>query len=156
MDDILSAFVSLPILDYAPGELMVGEGSRSGKLLVLIKGEVEVIRRGTNVTHIDEPGAIFGEMSVLLDMPHSAMVTAMSNVKVYEIKNAIDFLRENSAVSLHLAALLARRLYYTTSYLVDVQNEVKDKRENVDFIDRILSALFQFPDLKKQKSRLGR
>lgn len=154
MEDILSWFDGMPQVAFEPGEVMLPEGERLGKILVLIDGEVEIVRRDTNVTHIDEPGAIFGEMSVLLDMPHSATVTAMSPVHAYAVDNALDFMHANPTVSLHLASLLARRLYYTTSYLVDLQQQAAGKREDLDVIDRILATLFQAPDgAKKKKGR---
>lgn len=141
MDDVLALLEGMPVVAFAPGAALLGEGSRESRLYVLIDGEVEVIRRGTQVSHVDEPGSIFGEMSVLLDQPHSATVQALSAVKAYEINDAIAFLEAHPELSLILATLLARRLYYTTSYLVDLQQQAQGKREDLDIVDRILSSL---------------
>ena len=153
MEDVLSWFSKMRIVSFAPGAVLLPEGVRLGKLYVLIEGEIEVVRRDTQVTHVDEPGSIFGEMSVLLDMPHSATVKALSQVKVYEVEDAYDFLEQHPEISLHLATLLARRLYYTTSYLVDLQQQAEGKREDLDMVDKILATLFQKPDSKAPRRR---
>ena len=58
------------------GTLVVHEGGRTGHLYVLIEGRLEVIKGDTVVASIAEPGAVLGEMSVLLDQPHTATVRA--------------------------------------------------------------------------------
>lgn len=146
MADILDYCEGRQAHSFAPGEILIQEGGRDGKLFVLIDGQVEVLRKETQVSYIDEPGSIFGEMSVLLDMPHSATVKALSAVKAYVIDDAIRFLESRSEIAIYVASLLARRLYYTTSYLVDLQQQAAGKREDLDLVDRILAQLVQKPD----------
>jgi CRP-like cAMP-binding protein len=43
-----------------------------GELLVLVSGEVEVLRDGVRVAKAAEPGVVFGEMSALLGGPATA------------------------------------------------------------------------------------
>src|SRR5690606_29236770 len=126
---------------------------QDGKMFVLIDGQVEVMRKDTQVSYIDEPGSMFGEMSVLLDMPSSATVKALSNTRAYVIDDAIKFLQSDAEIALHVASLLARRLYYTTSYLVDLQQQTAGKREDLDLVDRILAQLVQKPDDGKGKKK---
>ena len=63
------------ILDYCSGGTrraapagteVIHEGGNTGHLYVLIEGRLEVVRGDTVVAAITEPGAVFGEMSVLL------------------------------------------------------------------------------------------
>ena len=54
------------VQDFAPGDVVMEQGSASGSLLVLIKGEVEILRDNVRVAKASAPGAVFGEMSVLL------------------------------------------------------------------------------------------
>lgn len=136
---------------FAPGDVLIREGGQDGTLYILIDGQVEVLRKDTQVSYIDEPGSIFGEMSVLLDMPHSATVKALSETRAYVIEDAIKFLMSDPAIAIEVASLLARRLYYTTSYLVDLQQQAAGKREDLDLVDRILAQLVQKPDGKKRK-----
>jgi len=150
MEDVLSLFEGQPVVTFKAGTVLIPEGGDLGKLFVLIEGQLEVIRKDTQVTHVDEPGSIFGEMAVLLDMPHSATVRSISTVKAHVIENAFAFLEQHPEISLHLATLLARRLYYTTSYLVDLQQQAAGKREDLDLVDKILSRLV---DRKPEKTR---
>jgi CRP-like cAMP-binding protein len=149
MADILDFCEGREAKSFKPGEVLIKEGGQEGRLFVLIDGQVEVLRKDTQVSYIDEPGSIFGEMSVLLDMPYTATVKALSSLKAYVIDDAINFLGSRPEIAIYVASLLARRLYYTTSYLVDLQQQAAGKREDLDLVDRILAQLVQKPDEPK-------
>lgn len=153
MADILDYCQGREAKTFKPGDILIREGGQDGKMFVLIDGQVEVMRKDTQVSYIDEPGSMFGEMSVLLDMPSSATVKALSNTRAYVIDDAIKFLQSDAEIALHVASLLARRLYYTTSYLVDLQQQTAGKREDLDLVDRILAQLVQKPDDGKGKKK---
>jgi len=149
--DILDYCTDLDIVRFESGQTLLAEGERLGKLYVLIEGQVEIVRERTQVTHVDEPGSIFGEMAVLLDMPHSASVRALSAVSAYEIPGALAFLDGHPEFSLHIAAMLARRLYYTTSYLVDLQQQAAGKRQDLDLVDQILASLVDPAEARQRR-----
>jgi CRP/FNR family transcriptional regulator, cyclic AMP receptor protein len=153
MADILDHCQGREAKRFKPGDVLIKEGGQDGRLYVLIDGQVEVLRKDTQVSYIDEPGSIFGEMSVLLDMPYSATVKALSDTRAYVIDDAIKFLMSDPAIAIEVASLLARRLYYTTSYLVDLQQQHAGKREDLDLVDRILAQLVQKPDDGKKKRK---
>ena len=153
MADILDYCKGLSVASFEPGAVMLPEGERLGRLYVLIEGQAEIIRDRTQVTHVDEPGSIFGEMAVLLDMPHSATVRALSAVTAYEIPDALTFLDSRPEFSLHIATMLARRLYYTTSYLVDLQQQAAGKRQDLDVVDEILAALVDPTNVRNPRKR---
>ena len=76
------------VLDYCTGAiqrnvpagtLIIHEGATTGHLYVLIEGRLEVSKGDAVVASITEPGAIVGEMSVLLGQPHTATVRAASD-----------------------------------------------------------------------------
>lgn len=48
---------------------------------------------------ISEPGAVFGEMSVLLDQPHTATVKTDTDSVIVEIDDAASFLRDQLNVA---------------------------------------------------------
>ena len=56
-------------------------------------------------------------MSVLLDIPHSATVKALSEVEVFVIDNALAMLEANPGWLLQIARLLAQRVNATTALL---------------------------------------
>lgn len=153
MPDILDYCKGRKAESFKSGTVLIKEGGEERRLYVLIDGQVEVLRKDTQVSYIDEPGSLFGEMSVLLEMPYSANVTALSDVRAYVIDDPIAFLSSQAEIALQLAALLARRLYYTTSYLVDLQQQAAGRREDLDLVDQILAQLVQSPDGAKVKKK---
>lgn len=156
MPDILDYCAGRDAVDFAPNEVLIQEGTQEGKLFVLIEGQIEVLRKDTQVSYIDEPGSIFGEMAVLLDMPSTATVKSLGNVKAYVIEDAIAWLGSQADIALYVATLLARRLYYTTSYLVDLQQQAAGKREDLDLVDKILAQLVEKPADTNGSSRRKR
>lgn len=153
MTNILQYCKGRKIETFKSGAVLINQGGHERRLFVLVEGQVEVLREDTQVSYVDEPGSLFGEMSVLLDMPYSATVKALSAVKAYVIDDAIAFLGSQSEIALELAALLARRLYYTTSYLVDLQQQAAGRREDLDVVDKILAQLVQSPDDARVKKK---
>jgi CRP/FNR family transcriptional regulator, cyclic AMP receptor protein len=153
MPDILDYCKDRKAQNFKSGAVLVREGSSERKLFVLIEGQLEVLRGETQVSYVDEPGSMFGEMSVLLDMPYSATVKALSDVKAHVIDDPLAFLTSKSEIALEVASLLARRLYYTTTYLVDLQQQAAGRREDLDLVDKILAQLVQSPEEPKAKGR---
>src|SRR3954454_23658899 len=100
MRDILEYCVGGVRRNVSAGTLVVHEAGRTGHLYVLIEGRLEVIKGDTVVATITEPGAVLGEMSVLLDQPHTATVRAALDSVVYEIDDAASFLRAQPAVAI--------------------------------------------------------
>src|SRR6201986_89035 len=98
MRDILEYCTGGLRRDVTAGTEVVHEGGRTGHLYVLIEGRLEVVKGDTVVASITEPGAVLGEMSVLLDTPHTATVRAASASAIYEIDDAATFLRKQPAV----------------------------------------------------------
>jgi CRP/FNR family cyclic AMP-dependent transcriptional regulator len=101
----------------APGMVMIAQGGKTGQLCVLRDGTVEVRRDGQHVATIHTPGAVFGEMSVLLDLPQTATVTAVTEVDYFVIDDAIAVLRTHPEWLLQIARLLAQRVNATTARL---------------------------------------
>ncbi len=153
MPDILDYCKARKAESFKSGAVLIKEGGEGHQLFVLVEGQVEVLRKDTQVSYIDEPGSLFGEMSCLLDMPYSATVKALSSVKAYVIDEPLGFLGSQPEIALELASLLARRLYYTTSYLVDLQQQAAGRREDLDLVDTILAQLVQTPDEPKPKKK---
>ena len=66
-----TSLASLPVVTYQPGETVIADGSKTGRLLILKKGTVAIVKEDTEIAKVAEPGAVFGELSILLDQPHS-------------------------------------------------------------------------------------
>jgi CRP/FNR family transcriptional regulator, cyclic AMP receptor protein len=119
----------------APGMVLIEQGGRTGQLYVLKSGQLEVVRDGTHVTTLRAAGAVIGEMSVLLDLPQSATVKAVTEVDYYVIDNAIDVLRDHPDWLLQIARLLAQRVNATTAMLTK-----KDEDEPMVLPQNIMSS----------------
>jgi signal-transduction protein with cAMP-binding, CBS, and nucleotidyltransferase domain len=57
----------LPLATFRPGETVLAAGKATGELLVLRRGAVEVVKDGERIAKVSEPGAVFGELAILLD-----------------------------------------------------------------------------------------
>ena len=145
------------VLDYcsgalqrnvSAGTLILHEGSTTGHLFVLIEGKLEVVKGDTVVASIVEPGAVVGEMSVLLDQPHTATVRAASNSTIYEFSDAGSFLRDQPAVALLIARLLAQRLNVATTYLAAVMHQYAGHGDHLAMVGEILQNMINLPPIK--------
>ena len=111
-------------LDWiGPGRDLIAQGGRTGQLYVLKDGELEVLRDGQHIATIRTPGAVIGEMSVLLDVPQTATVRAMTGVDYFIIDNAVEVLRSHPDWLLQIARLLAQRVRDTTAQLAQGRSE---------------------------------
>ena len=68
---------ALPLVTFKAGETVLAAGSRTGRLLILKTGKVSIVKEGIEIAKVAEPGAVFGEISALLDQPHAADVCAL-------------------------------------------------------------------------------
>ena len=110
----------------APGMMLIEQGGKTGQLYVLKEGQLEVLRDGKHVSTIKTPGAVVGEMSVLLDVPQSAPVRAITEVEYFVIDTAIDILHSHPDWLLQIARLLAQRVNATTALLTRDKSEEQD------------------------------
>jgi CRP/FNR family cyclic AMP-dependent transcriptional regulator len=143
MTSALAACSELPILRFAPGDVLLQEGARDNRLFFLLNGEVKVVRGSSRVAHIGMPGAVFGEMSALLDIPYSASVIAVKETRAHVSDDASAFIESHPAISIHLARTLAQRLYNTTGYLADIKRQFSDQSDHLGMVDVVLEELLQ-------------
>jgi CRP-like cAMP-binding protein len=131
----------LPAIRFDADIALFVEGERSGQLYVLIDGEVEVLRGDTRVMVANQPGAIFGEMSVLLGEPHSATVKTVKSSTMYVIEDAEKFLQDHPNLAFVIARLLAQRLSAATTYLVDLKRQFEGRGDQMRSIGEALDSL---------------
>ena len=86
---------ALPLATYQAGETVLAAGSRTGQLLILSKGAVAIVKDATEIAKVTEPGAVFGELSALLDQPHTADVRALEPSQ-FHVANAAALLMQDS------------------------------------------------------------
>ena len=54
-----NSLTSLPLVTYQPGETAIVDGSTTGRLLFLKKGNVAVVKEDTEIAQVAEPGAVW-------------------------------------------------------------------------------------------------
>jgi CRP/FNR family cyclic AMP-dependent transcriptional regulator len=142
------------VLDYckggtqrpvSAGTLILTEGGKTGHLYVLMEGKLEVMKGGTVVATIAEPGAVFGEMSVLLQRPHTATVRACADSVIYEFDDAASFLMQEPAVALLLARMLAQRLNVANTYLADLKRQYAGQGNHLAMVGDVLQSMINLP-----------
>jgi CRP-like cAMP-binding protein len=119
-----NSLASLPLVTYQHGETVIAAGSKTGQLLFLKKGAVAIVKEDTEIAQVVEPGAVFGELSVLLDQPHTADVRALETSQ-FHVANATALLEQNPVAVLYVASVLAHRLDSANHALIQLKHQLQ-------------------------------
>jgi CRP-like cAMP-binding protein len=107
----------------------------------VLKGEMVVAT-------VTEPGAVLGEMSVLLGLPYTATVRACSDTVIYEFEDAASLLKQEPELSLLLARLLAQRLNVANTYLADLKRQYAGHGTHLAMVGEVLQSMINLPPLE--------
>lgn len=145
---LLERLSSLPVEVHEAGSLVLAAGAVTGKLLIMKEGAVEVVVEGTRVAEVSEPGAVFGEIALLLGRPHGADVRALRR-STFQVADGPGYLRADPAAALYLAVVLARRVAAVDRHLVAARQGLRaGSRGAVDeMIDNLAATLRYGPPL---------
>lgn len=141
MSSILERCHGLAERSFGAGSVLLAEGETSGLLYVLVEGEVEILKGTFQIATVADPGAIFGEISLLLGKPHMATVRAVSDCRVHVVEGGADFLKSNPEITFELSTLLAQRLHGLTTYLVDLKRQFEHHDDHLGMVDDVLETL---------------
>jgi CRP-like cAMP-binding protein len=103
-----SSIAALPVVTYQVGETVIAYGSRTARLLILKKGAVAIIKEDTEIAKVTEPGAVFGELSILLDQPNKVDVRALETSQFHVADTAV--LLTQNPIAAYVAMVLAGQL----------------------------------------------
>ena len=137
---------ALPLVTYQTGEDVLTAGSRTGRLLILKKGAVVVVKETIEIAKVAEPGAVFGELSALLDQPHSADVRALETSQ-FHVADADALLVQDPLVLLYVATVLARRLDAATHVLIELKSQVRASQPGSEIgetIEKMEGLLYRY------------
>ncbi len=140
MSTLLNLVGKYPVQRFAAGEVVLEQRHDSGRMYVLIEGEVEVFREGVRIAKASTPGAVFGEMAALLGGAHTATVRTLKASSFAVVDDPRAFLAGSAEASLQVAELLARRLDSLNKYLVDVKRQYVG-HDHLGMVDQVLEAL---------------
>ena len=119
--DGVGRFAEVGRVEHWPeGSLVLEEGERGPRMMVLLEGQAEVIRADASGTErriaVLGPGEVLGEMSLLLDLPRTATVRATTALRVFAMNRSsfeqmvADHDPAAMRLGLELAKVLAERL----------------------------------------------
>jgi CRP-like cAMP-binding protein len=122
--DFQNGLTALPLVTFQAGETVIASGSKTGRLLILREGTVAILKENTEIARVGEPGAIFGELSLLLDQPHTADVRAVETSRLH-VANATALLSQYPIAFRYVATVLANRLDAANRTLLQLRSQVQ-------------------------------
>ncbi|MEJ0090851.1 MAG: cyclic nucleotide-binding domain-containing protein [Limisphaerales bacterium] len=140
MSAILESLKGHEMRRFDAGEFVIRQDGQTDALYFLIEGSVEVLKDDVRVATASQPGLVFGEMAVLLGVPHTASVRAAKPSTFYIVEQPREFLKSSPALCLHVSELLARRLDALNKYLVNVKHQFEG-HDHIGMVDEVLEAL---------------
>ncbi len=141
MREILQLVNDLPEQAAPDKTALLREGEKTGRVYVLAAGRLEVLRGGTQIAVLDEPGSLVGEMAALLDSPHTATVLALGEARVHVIDDGAAYFASHPELSWLVARLLARRLNAASTYLVDLKRQFAGYGNHLELVGEVLETL---------------
>lgn len=142
VEDMLTLSAQLPEIHLAPGEAVVTEGGSAAGIWILVSGALEVRKGAVAVNTITRPGAMVGEISVLLVTVHGATVVATEPTVMRHAADGQAFLAVDPAIATLVAVGLAERLNFVTTYLADLKQQYGNA-PGLSMVSDVLSQLAQ-------------
>ena len=124
VSDMLSLSAHLPVVEVDAGTVIVSEGGESTSIWILMSGSLRVFKGDVSVNTVTVPGAIIGEVSLLLGVAHGATVVAMepSRFRFAADGNALIF--SDPQITRLIAVGFGRASSnFLTTYLADVKEQ---------------------------------
>ncbi len=142
MTSLQELTASRPTRSLTDQEILLVQGEGGGDFFILLSGKLAVVRDGISIATISQPGTLVGEMSVLRGTPNSATVLAEGPAKVRVVRDANKLLDTEPGLARRVAALVAGRLDATSSLLVELAKQNKDRASEKSLLSRILASLY--------------
>jgi CRP/FNR family transcriptional regulator, cyclic AMP receptor protein len=138
---VLDSLTDFPAVAFAEGDLILRQGTTTERLLFLREGAVEIVRDGMTIAQVNEPGAVFGDMAVILGRAHSADVRAAEPTRCHVVENAATLLEAEPTLALYVMAVLASRLDAVNSQLIEARRRLGDAGPQRGFLAETLDNL---------------
>jgi CRP-like cAMP-binding protein len=138
---MLALSAHLPEVELDSGQVVVQEGGSGGAIWVLLSGALQVRKGDIPVNSITLPGAVVGEISVLLRTDHGATV---ETTEPSRLRYAADghALLADPEVAMLIAVGLAERLNFVSSYLADLKHQYGES-PGLSMVNDVLARLAQ-------------
>lgn len=130
----------MPVVHFASGQAVVSEGAPAQGLWILASGALQVRKGNVLVNTVKRPGALVGEISVLLNSAYSATVVATEPSVLHHAADGLAFLSSDAEIGHLVAVGLAERLNFVTTYLVDLKQQYGES-PGLAMVSEVLSQL---------------
>ena len=141
LESVFDRLSGLPIRTFGEGECVLPQGGRTGQLLFLLQGAVDVVKDGWHIACITKPGAVFGDMAVILGRPHSADVRAAEPTRCHVIEDAAAALGAEPLLALYVMTVLASRLDAVNGHLIDARQRLGEDGPHSGFLAETLEHI---------------
>lgn len=124
------------------GGTIFDEGDVGTEMFVIQSGSVDIVKRVKDKEqHLAtlEKGDFFGEMSILEDVPRTALARARTDVELVRINQSTfdEMLRNNGEIAVRMLRKLSRRLRETTALLEQKTGTQRSLEESSDFFAKV-------------------
>ena len=151
MSDMLALSAALPAVEFGPGDVVIEEGGSAGALWILVSGALQVRKGAVVVNTVTRPGALIGEIAVLLDTANTATVVATQRSVLRHAVDGRTLLESDPRIARHVAMGLAERLNFVTTYLADLKQQYGD----APGLSMVSDVLAQLAERQAPKARPG-
>jgi CRP-like cAMP-binding protein len=131
---------NLPVVTRHAGETVLSAELKTDLLLILKKGVVVVLKGSIEIAKVGQPGAVFGELSALLEQPHTAEVRAVEDSQFY-VADA-ELLEKDPSLLLYVARTLAQRLIDANTGLIELKKQIQ-AHQSASVLDITLERIQQ-------------
>lgn len=142
MNNLLELSAHLPEIAFAAGDIVVNEGGTAGPIWILLSGCLQVRKGAVAINTLTQPGAIVGEISLLLNTGFSATVEATTPTVMRYAADGNSFLASDPGIARLVAVGLAERLNFVNTYLADLKHQYGDA-PGLSMIPEVLRQLAQ-------------
>ena len=140
-----SKLAALPLESFDAGETVFAEGTKTGRLMILKSGAVGIFKGDIEFAQVAEAGAVFGELSALLDQPHGADVRTLAKSEFHVADAAL--LMQDPAALLYVTMILARRVDGANHAFLELKSQIEAGEppglleQTIDRMQGLLSAI---------------
>jgi CRP/FNR family cyclic AMP-dependent transcriptional regulator len=138
---ILDRCTHAPLHRFADQSIIFAEGDAPGRVFVLERGAIEVLRGETRIALLDEPGSVIGEMSILLETPYLFTARAIGDTEARVLDDARAFFGAQPDIAWLVAKQLASRLNAAVTYIVDLKRQYAGSGNHLEMVGEVLESL---------------
>jgi CRP-like cAMP-binding protein len=96
---------------FKKDDVIAAEGDRAKNIFILIDGKVGIFKNNRKISELNKSGEMMGEISMILQRPHSATFKALTDCNLLTIEGELDELvKLYPDISKKLIRTLAERL----------------------------------------------